>query len=530
MASRDEDDLRRENEELRARLNEVLNRSQVRAPVMDALCRRMVEEMALSAVALDTDGVILYANACFADLMKLDRESMVGTSIFMLVPDEARSFFRTLQQPDTRSPQRRDLVLRRHGGGMIPVFATMSRFQLHELDLFCLTLTDLRARGSHEALAIATRGKHEFLATLAYELRNPITPIRNVAQMLGLTGLPEPRIKWARDVIDRQVMHMSRVVDDLLDVSRITRGKIRLDVEPTILAVVVSRAIDAARPLIDKHRHRLNIDLPSEVLPVCADIARLSQAISNILGNAAKFTPDGGAITLRAERRGSWVVISIRDTGIGIAPDMLPIVFDLFTQAAAGPGRAQGGLGIGLTLARRLVEMHGGTVEASSEGLGKGSELIVRLPAMSTTPEDADERAPAGEQPHLSAHQAASPRRILIVDDNQDSSESLMLLLAEWGHEVRTALDAESALEQARTFRPQMMFVDIGLPGMNGYDLARAVRAMPGMEDVVLVAVTGYNSDEDRRASLEAGFDDHWVKPIDLGALSSFTSDPDAAS
>jgi CheY-like chemotaxis protein len=298
--------------------------------------------------------------------------------------------------------------------------------------------------------------------------------------------------------------------------------------------VAISRSVETVRPILEAHRHHFSVELPSEQLLVHADLTRLSQALGNLLNNAAKFTPDGGAIMLTARRARSMLEVSVRDSGIGIAPDMMPRIFDLFTQVDATPGRSQGGLGIGLTLVRTLVEMHGGTVEARSAGAGQGSEFVVRLPALNEREDGVDEvvheavtqgrvEGPSPERVTSPADRSAT-RRVLVVDDNVDSLQSLTEVLEELGHEVRAAPDGETALELARQFRPQVMLVDIGLPGMNGYDLARALRRTPELGQATLVALTGYGREEDRRASLEAGFNDHWVKPIGLDMLATVAS------
>jgi PAS domain S-box-containing protein len=541
-----DEDLRRENAELRSRLRDLRHRLRepeeiiraLRHGEVDALVvteargekiyalrsanvlyRAMIEDMKEAAVALDGNGTVVYCNAYFAELMKTDRRAVTGASIFPSVPEESRPFFAPLQRASMDGTNREEIALRAKDGSLVPVFATLNRIQVEEHGVFCLILTSLAGQKREEELLVESRRKDEFLAMLAHELRNPIAPIRNAAHVLALSGSVEPRLQWAREVIDRQVAHMTRLVDDLLDVSRITRGKIRLEAEPTELGLVISRSLETARPLIEARRHRLTVDISPEVLPVHADVTRLSQAISNLLNNAAKFTPEGGRIWLEVDREGSLAVVRVRDSGIGIAPDMLPRVFDMFTQADSTHERAQGGLGIGLTLVRTLVEMHDGTVEARSAGLGQGTEFVIRLPLRQ---HELGRDAGMGAERRSSSRAGASttPRRIVIVEDNVDSSETLLVLLTELGHDVRTASNAESALEVARRFRPEIMLVDIGLPGTNGHELARRVRSTPELAGTVLVAVTGYGRAEDRRASLEAGFNDHWVKPIDLGALS----------
>jgi signal transduction histidine kinase len=356
--------------------------------------------------------------------------------------------------------------------------------------------------------------KNEFLAMLAHELRNPLAPIRNAVQILRRANEKDAGTKWANDVIDRQVRQMVRLVDDLLDVSRITRGKVQLKTEPIDVTSAVSSAVETSRPLIDERRHELEVTLPPAPLWVTADPTRLAQILANLLNNAAKYTPEGGRIAFTMERDGDAAVFRVRDTGVGIATEMLPRVFDLFTQIDRSLDRAEGGLGIGLTLVHRLVEMHGGTVRAFSEGLGRGSEFVVRLPAVP---------APSVVELSLngkhSAPQEAGGLRILVVDDNRDSAHSLALLLETQGHVVQTAYDGLAALEAVEEFEPDAVVLDIGLPRLNGYDAARRIRAQPRPKPLLLVALTGYGHEDNRIQAQAAGFDHHLVKPVDLDIL-----------
>ncbi|HVR98064.1 MAG TPA: ATP-binding protein [Thermoanaerobaculia bacterium] len=367
------------------------------------------------------------------------------------------------------------------------------------------------------ALQEADRRKDEFLAILAHELRNPLAPIHNSLQILALRADDPAAVEKARELMERQVQQMIRMVDDLLEVSRIARGKVGLRKETVDLAGVVATAVETSRPGIETRRHELTVELPERPIYVDGDPARLAQVLTNLLNNAAKYTEVGGRIGLRIERNGregTEAVLRVRDNGIGIAPEMLPRVFDMFAQAEGGMERAQGGLGIGLTLVRSLVEMHGGTVEAASDGLGKGSELVVRLPAL---PEEA---AAAGQpSPEVPEAAAAASRRILVVDDNVDSAESLALLLQLYGHQARLAHDGVTGLEEARSFLPDVVLLDIGLPRLDGYSVARRLRQEPGLDHVTLIAMTGYGQEEDRRRSKDAGFDHHLVKPVDLDTL-----------
>jgi PAS domain S-box-containing protein len=365
-----------------------------------------------------------------------------------------------------------------------------------------------------EALREADRRKDEFLAMLAHELRNPLAPIRNAVQLLRRLGPSEPEIQWTREVIDRQVEHLVRLVDDLLDVSRITQSKITLKKEKVDLITIIGRALETSRPLIDARKHRLTVSLPEQPLRLEGDTTRLTQVVSNLLNNAAKFTPEGGQIWLVAEAQNGQVVLRVRDTGIGIPEELLPQVFDLFRQADRSLDRSQGGLGVGLTLVRSLLEMHGGTVEAYSDGPGRGSEFVVRLPAFAE-PGQATEEASAVE----SDMGNSACHRVLVVDDNVDSAESIALLLELNGHEVRMAHDGPAALEMAYSFHPQVVVLDIGLPGMDGYEVARRLRSEAQMQNVILIALTGYGQSEDRQHSLAAGFNHHLVKPVDPEVL-----------
>jgi len=366
------------------------------------------------------------------------------------------------------------------------------------------------------ALQEADRRKNEFLAILAHELRNPLAPIRNAAQILKTKGPPIPELQWAREVIDRQVHQLTRLVDDLLDVSRITKGKIELRKERLALSALVSSAVEASRPLIKKWGHELTISIPAEPVYLDVDPTRMAQVLLNLLNNAAKYTEQGGRIALTGERDGDDVVIRVTDTGMGIPPDMLPRIFDMFTQVDHSVERSQGGLGIGLTLVQLLIELHGGEVLARSPGPGLGSEFVVRLPSAPQRAAGREEKAASAEGP-LAIDPAL---RILVVDDNQDAAESLGMLLRYAGCDVRTAHDGLEAVGAASVFRPEVAILDIGLPGLNGYDAARRIRKELGTR-VTLIAVTGWGQDEDRRRSKEAGFDHHLTKPVELDALQS---------
>ncbi len=368
-----------------------------------------------------------------------------------------------------------------------------------------------------QQLQEADRHKDEFLAMLGHELRNPLAPLRSLAEVLQRQRLDGPALERAHAMMARQVEHLTRLVDDLLDVSRLTRGKVELRKEVVDLAGVVDRAVEMASPLVEGRGHELMVSLPRRTLRVEGDLTRLTQVVFNLLSNAVKYTEAQGRIWLTAEREGGQAVLRVRDNGSGMSAELLPRVFDLFTQGERKPDRSQGGLGLGLALVKRLVEMHGGTVEAHSAGLGQGSAFVVRLPALPAEPP-----APAapGAPPRLSAAPAAvQVDRVLVVDDNPDVAESLVMLLEGLARDIRTAGNGPQALALARAFRPEVILCDIGLPGMDGCELARRLRQEPGLGEVLLAAVSGYGQEEDHRRSQEAGFDRHLVKPIGRKAL-----------
>jgi len=380
-----------------------------------------------------------------------------------------------------------------------------------------LVFRDITARrGSERGLEDADRRKDEFLAMLAHELRNPLAPVRNAAHTLALLGAADDRVRWVAGVIERQVGLMTRLVDDLLDVSRITSGKITLQRATVSVATVLAQAVEAARPPAQSRRQTLEVDVPEDAGWVDGDPARLAQAVGNLLDNAIKYTEEGGRVRLRARAEADEIVIVVEDSGVGIEPALLPHVFDLFIQADRSLERKQGGLGLGLTLVRRLVEMHGGRVEAASAGRGLGSAFTIRLPRLAV--QGATGPAPAAD-PAKTVAAAGPARRILVVDDHQDSTDSLALFLRLRGHEVRTAHDGPSALDEIERYRPDVVFLDLGLPGMSGYDVARRVRMMDELGPLRLVALTGYGTDGDRRKTREAGFDVHLAKPVDPRAL-----------
>ena len=482
-----------------------------------ALLAAIVESSEDAIISKTLEGIITSWNVGAEHLFGYSAAEAVGQPITLIIPAERR-------HEETMILER----LRR--GERIEHFETVRQSKHGRLIDISLAISPVRDRTGRivgaskiardithskqveEALKDADRRKDEFLAMLAHELRNPLAPIRNAIEILRTKGPPEPELDWARNVIERQVQQMTRLVDDLLDVSRITQGKIALRRERVELAAVVGSAVESTRSLVEELGHQLTVALPSEPILLEADPARLSQVLMNLLNNAAKYTNPGGRIWLTAEPGGEGVSIRVRDNGIGIDPQMLPRVFEVFTQAEQSMERSQGGLGIGLTLVQRLVEMHGGTVSAHSEGTGKGTEVVVRLPVLGS-----DDRLPESA---VQRRDAAGPSRllILVVDDNRDAAESLAMLLQMWGHEVRTAHDGLAAVEAAAEFEPDVVLLDIGLPKLNGYDAARQI-SQARRRSMVLVALTGWGQDEDRRRSSEAGFHHHLTKPVELEAL-----------
>ncbi|HSY95712.1 MAG TPA: PAS domain S-box protein [Steroidobacteraceae bacterium] len=415
------------------------------------------------------------------------------------------TYFRSIHRPSEQELRRFDLYLRQAND-------FIERCKLEQV-----------LRHNEAALRDADRRKDEFLALLAHELRNPLAPIRYTLAANKKGGrTPEQRTE-AEEVIERQVAHMSRLLDDLLDVSRVTRSRLELKKSPTELTAVVSSAIETARPILEGKHHTLSVDLPTHAVRFEADLVRLAQVLSNLLINAAKYTDPGGQIRLRAVQEGNDLLIAVGDNGIGIAADMMPRLFTIFSQAKDVLGRAEGGLGIGLSLVRGLVTLHGGSVEARSDGPGKGSEFIVRLPIGAPAAATQIEAPAEGAVPEGSG--GGVGLKILVVDDNRDAADSCATLLELCGHHVQTAYTGRNALELAETFRPHALLLDIGLPDFDGYQLARKIRAAPWGSSIVLIALTGWGQEDDRRRAFDAGFDYHLTKPIAPETVESLLRD-----
>lgn len=377
---------------------------------------------------------------------------------------------------------------------------------------------DDQVRRINAQLSEADRRKDEFLATLAHELRNPLAPMRNVLQLMKLKDIDDPQIRWSRDVLERQMQHLTHLVDDLLEVSRITQGKLELSLQPVSLTEVMQAALEAAEPLLTSSLHTLHVSWPTAPIWLDADPVRLTQMMQNLINNAAKYTPPGGQVWVGAEQEGDQAKISVRDSGIGIAQEHLSSIFEMFSQLAPALERSQGGLGIGLSLVRGLTDLHGGAITAHSDGPGLGSEFVIRLPAK-----------PLGEVSQAAALSEPTPqhdgKRILVVDDNHDAAESLQLLLELQGHEVRLAGDGRLALTMAQEFRPDVLLLDIGLPFLNGYEVAQLIRQEAWGQAMCLVALTGWGQEKDKQIATEAGFDWHLTKPVNPADLDSILSD-----
>jgi PAS domain S-box-containing protein len=470
-------------------------------------------------VSKSLDGTIRSWNPAAERMFGWRADEVIGRSIRLIIPPD-----RSAEEDEVLARVRRgesiehyETVRVRKDGTFLDISLTVSPIKdpdgrIVGASKIARDITD-RKRAEH-ALREADRQKDEFLATLGHELRNPLAPIANAVEILKLDVADRTMWERARTVIERQLHHMVRLVDDLIDISRISRNKLVLRKERIELATAVQNAVEAVRPLLEAASQRFELELPGHALYLDADLTRLTQVLLNLLHNAVKYTEPGGRISLVAKLEDGRAVVRIRDDGVGIPPEMLGRIFDMFTQVDRSLERSQGGLGIGLSLVKRLVEMHGGSVEAHSEGLGRGSEFVVRLPSIA--PRETRGAKTSGRSDGL----GRSPLcRILVVDDNTDAALTLGAMLELQGHEVRTAYDGLAALEIAASFQPDVALLDIGLPGMNGRETARRIRSQPWGREMLLVAVTGWGQGEDKKRSIEAGFDLHMVKPIDHSAL-----------
>jgi PAS domain S-box-containing protein len=512
---------------------------------IDRPYRLLLESMAHGAAVVDADGRIAYCNRSLAELFRRSRDEVTGSHWRdYLSGQDALRLADAMREVSERSSGRAEVLIQRPSAGPQPVEIAIHPSPIRAL--FCFVITDLGPRrliqdleetrkrlSESEAeyrrlyaeLKDEERRKDEFLAVLAHELRNPLAPLRNALHLLRYEP-DRDQAEQARAIMERQLASLVRLVDDLLDVSRLLSDKVELRKASIGLAAVFARAVDVVRGQVETDGLELIVALPEEPIQFEGDEVRLAQAIGNMLSNSVKYTDKGGRIFLSGERDQDRIVIRVRDTGIGIPPDVLPRVFDLFVQADRSLTRSQGGLGIGLMLVKRLVEMHGGRVQAASDGLGRGCEFTVILPIASPSEVGGDlEQRDAGVR--------AESRRVLVVEDNPDSAQSLAMLLQIWGHRVEIALDGHQALDAARRFGPEIVLLDIGIPGLDGYEVAERLRSEHG-SGLKLVALTGYGREDDRQRSREAGFDRHMTKPLeppclrDMLASFDFGSDGDA--
>jgi len=515
--------------------------SQVRASAPDARARVRAEEALAQqrrwyeailtntadlAYVFDLSHRFIYANEGLLKMWGKSWDEVIGKTCLQLGYEplqaamqdaEIERVVATKQPVHGEAPLSGTLGRRDYDYLLVPVLDTNG-----EVEAVAGTMRDVTERKQLEAsLREADRRKDEFLATLAHELRNPLAPIRNAVHLLKATNASELQARAARDIIDRQVQHMVRLVDDLMDVSRITLGQVSFRYERASLTELLTDALEAARPAIEAGGQQLVVELPKQELQIEGDVTRLSQVFQNLLNNASKYTPNGGQITLRAEQRGREIVVSVRDTGIGIPKDWQPRVFDLFTRVHPSDPIKSSGLGIGLALAKQLVELHNGHIEVNSEGTGAGSEFLVYLPVLVATAQPAHPARSLQE-----ADTSAGKRRVLVVDDNRDSAKSLAMLLELSGYTVALAFGGPEALQVFETFGADTVLLDIGMPVMDGYEVARRLRSSPLGRDILLVALTGWGQLEDKRRAASAGFDDHLTKPIDPALLATLLRAP----
>jgi PAS domain S-box-containing protein len=509
----------------RKRAEEELRRAEERM-------RSVVDHVVDGIITIDHRGNVQSMNPAAEKLFGHRREAVMGRNVKMLMPEPYVSQHDAYIDNYLRTGKAkiigigREVVGSRSDGSTFPMELAVSEFRIGKHRYFTGIVRDIterkrleeELRERLEELRTADRQKNEFLAMLAHELRNPLAPMRNALHIMKMPGADAAIADRSRDMMERQLHHLVRLVDDLLDVSRIISGKIDLRRQPMELTGAVERAIETAHPILEARGHTLQVELPHEPVWLDADLVRLAQVIANLLTNAAKYTEHAGQIRLTVEREGETVVLGVRDPGIGLAPEMLSRIFDVFVQADPSLARSQGGLGIGLTLVKRVVEMHGGTIEVRSAGLGLGSEFVVRLPALALNA-DVLAAETAGPRAHVTD---ALRRRVLVVDDNVDAADSITSILRLSGYDVRCVYDGLSALDAAGAYLPDVVVLDIGLPGLDGYEVARRLRAQPRFARTPIVAVTGYGQESDRNRARDAGFDAHLTKPVDPAALQAF--------
>jgi PAS domain S-box-containing protein len=497
---------------LRARARQYQMRERLEAK---AFLAAIVESSHDAIISKTLDGMVISWNAGAERLFGFTAAEMIGKPITIIIPPERHHEEQMILERLRRgeSIEHYETVRVRKDGRPIDISLTISPIHdgMNRIVGASKVARDITAQKQVEAaLRDASRQKDEFLAMLAHELRNPLAPIRNGLYLLPRTRDNAAEFEATRRMMETQLQHMIHLLDDLLDISRIGRNKIHLRKQRIELAWVINDAVEATRPLIEERGHELSVRLPSEPICVEGDSVRLTQVVSNLLNNAAKYTEPDGRIWITAEVEADEAVIHVRDNGIGISEEMLPRVFDLFAQAGDHRTHVEGGLGIGLSLVKRLVEMHGGSVEAHSAGPGKGSEFVIRLPVLV---DQTAEKEPVPEPA------VGPPRRILVVDDNRSSADSMAMVLRTFGHEVAVAYDGPDALAMAADFHPDAALLDVGLPGMDGNQVARTLRGQTGAGRLTLIAMTGWSQEEDRRRSLAAGFDAHLVKPVKMSAV-----------
>jgi len=489
-----------------------------------AMLGAIVDSSDDAIVSKTLDGIIQSWNQGAQRLFGYTPAEVIGKSINMLIPPELQ-------------PEERSILERLRRGERIDHFETVriaKDGRRLDISLTVSPVRDVTGRivgASKVARDISDRKrleqemlendrrKDEFLATLAHELRNPLAPIRNSLEIMKRAGGNPSLVEQARITMDRQVAQMERLIEDLLDISRITRNRLELRNQTVDLASVVQHAVEGCRPLAEAAGHEVTVALPSEPIYLHGDPVRLAQVFGNLLNNACKYTPPDGRIALTVERQGDDVLVSVKDNGSGISPEALPFIFDMFTQGDRTLEHSQSGLGIGLTLVKQIVELHHGEVQARSDGLGRGSEFQVRLPTLSRRPANAT-------PPDAIPLRSPTPRRILVVDDNQDNALSLAKLLKLSGHETQFAYDGVEAIAAAQRFQPDFVLLDLGLPKLNGFDVCRRLRAEPWGKNMMIIALTGWGQDEDRRKSTRAGFDGHLVKPLVYADLEELLASP----